>query len=255
MKGGLDEVSLAELRRGRARGASSGRALTLGDLAFVCPLHMKRSMYEALLVRLGIERRSGCVPRRHRPHERRRLRCSASTARRATGGSPTATLVLLLSAGTGYTWAATVVRWGADRVKIRATSSGLRAGSRSRRRGSTRSPRRPATASGSTSTRSAPKDGPFGTTVAPRLPDALAASGAVVRGGAAAGARWAINYGLNRVRFPAPVPVGSRLRGSFEVVSVEEIEGGGQVTMTVTVEREGGDEAGLRGRGRVSHYT
>ena len=36
-----------------------------------------------------------------------------------------------------------------------------------------------------------------------------------------------INYGLNRVRFPSPVPVGSRLRGTFEVVQVEEIEGGG----------------------------
>ena len=33
-----------------------------------------------------------------------------------------------------------------------------------------------------------------------------------------------INYGLNRVRFPAPVPVGSRLRATFEVVEVEEIE-------------------------------
>ncbi len=51
-----------------------------------------------------------------------------------------------------------------------------------------------------------------------------------------------INYGLNRVRFPAPVPVGSRLRTSFEVVAVEEIEGGAQTTMTATVEREGGDK-------------
>ena len=51
-----------------------------------------------------------------------------------------------------------------------------------------------------------------------------------------------INYGLNRVRFPAPVPVGSRLRTTFQVVSVEEIEGGSQRTMTATVEREGGDK-------------
>jgi acyl dehydratase len=54
--------------------------------------------------------------------------------------------------------------------------------------------------------------------------------------------RMGINYGLNRVRFPAPVPVGSRLRGSFEVVKIEEIEGGGQVTMTATVERDGGEK-------------
>jgi acyl dehydratase len=52
----------------------------------------------------------------------------------------------------------------------------------------------------------------------------------------------AINYGLNRVRFPAPVPVDSRLRASFEVASVDEFEGGAQVTMTATVEREGGDK-------------
>jgi acyl dehydratase len=51
-----------------------------------------------------------------------------------------------------------------------------------------------------------------------------------------------INYGLNRVRFPAPVPVDSRVRASFEVVSVDEFDGGAQVTMTATVEREGGDK-------------
>ncbi len=54
--------------------------------------------------------------------------------------------------------------------------------------------------------------------------------------------RMGINYGLNRVRFPSPVPVGSRLRGTFEVVSVEEVEGGDQVTMIARVERDGGDK-------------
>src|SRR5438093_6419127 len=48
-----------------------------------------------------------------------------------------------------------------------------------------------------------------------------------------------INYGLNRVRFPAPVPVGSRIRASFRVEEVAEVEGGVQVTMAATVEREG----------------
>jgi acyl dehydratase len=52
----------------------------------------------------------------------------------------------------------------------------------------------------------------------------------------------AVNYGLNRVRFPAPVPVGSRVRGSFVVGSVDEFEGGFQVTMAATVEREGGEK-------------
>src|SRR6185437_3796178 len=44
-----------------------------------------------------------------------------------------------------------------------------------------------------------------------------------------------INYGLNRVRFPAPVPVGSRVRASFEIVTVDELDGGAaQVTMAAT---------------------
>ena len=55
-------------------------------------------------------------------------------------------------------------------------------------------------------------------------------------------ARMGVNYGLNRVRFPAPVPVGSRVRGSFKVEQVEEHDWGRQVTMTATVEREGGDK-------------
>jgi acyl dehydratase len=54
--------------------------------------------------------------------------------------------------------------------------------------------------------------------------------------------RMSINYGLNRVRFPAPVPVGSRVRASFDVVSIDPVDGGRQVTMTATVEREGGDK-------------
>jgi acyl dehydratase len=49
-----------------------------------------------------------------------------------------------------------------------------------------------------------------------------------------------VNYGLNRVRFPAPVPVGSRVRGSFRVDAIDEFAGGFQATMTATVEREGG---------------
>jgi acyl dehydratase len=48
-----------------------------------------------------------------------------------------------------------------------------------------------------------------------------------------------INYGLNRVRFPAPVPAGSRVRAAFRIDTVDPIAGGVQVTMTATVEREG----------------
>jgi acyl dehydratase len=85
------------------------------------------------------------------------------------------------------------------------------------------------------------KEGPFGTTIAHgylTLSLLPAASNEVVpRQG-----RMGINYGLNKVRFPAPVPVDSRLRASFEVLEVEEIAGGGQVTMKATIEREGGEK-------------
>lgn len=49
-----------------------------------------------------------------------------------------------------------------------------------------------------------------------------------------------INYGLNKVRFPAPVPAGSRIRGRFTLASVEDVEGGVQVAWNCLVEVEGG---------------
>ena len=85
------------------------------------------------------------------------------------------------------------------------------------------------------------KDGPFGGTIAhgyltlSLIP--VASYEVVPRTG-----RMGINYGLNRVRFPSPVPSGSRVRTTFEVEHVEEFEGGRQVTMTAVVEREGGDK-------------
>ena len=52
--------------------------------------------------------------------------------------------------------------------------------------------------------------------------------------------RLGVNYGLNRVRFPDPVPVGSRLRGHFRLLAYETLpDGGVQLTVEVTVEREG----------------
>lgn len=51
--------------------------------------------------------------------------------------------------------------------------------------------------------------------------------------------RMGLNYGLDRVRFPAPVPVGSRLRGRFVLKHWTPLEGGAQMTVEVTVEREG----------------
>ena len=48
-----------------------------------------------------------------------------------------------------------------------------------------------------------------------------------------------LNYGVDRVRFPAPVPVGSRIRGAAELVKVEEIKGSIHATIRVSVEIEG----------------
>jgi acyl dehydratase len=56
------------------------------------------------------------------------------------------------------------------------------------------------------------------------------------------GTSMGVNYGCDRVRFPAPVRVGSRVRGVGEVVAAEEVKGGAvQVTVRVTVEIEGGE--------------
>jgi acyl dehydratase len=51
--------------------------------------------------------------------------------------------------------------------------------------------------------------------------------------------RMGVNYGLNRVRFTAPVPVNSRVRGHFKLTAFDEIEGGAQLTVEVSMEREG----------------
>jgi acyl dehydratase len=55
------------------------------------------------------------------------------------------------------------------------------------------------------------------------------------------GDRTAINYGVDRVRFPSPVPAGSRIRARFVVESVGPVAGGEQAVLVATVEREGGD--------------
>lgn len=52
----------------------------------------------------------------------------------------------------------------------------------------------------------------------------------------------AVNYGLNKVRFPAPVPVGSKVRLTATLADVEEIKGGYQLTVSAVIERENGDK-------------
>ncbi len=56
------------------------------------------------------------------------------------------------------------------------------------------------------------------------------------------GVSLGVNRGTDTVRFPAPVPVGSRLRAGVELVAVEDVPGGIDTTMVITVEREGDDK-------------
>lgn len=57
-------------------------------------------------------------------------------------------------------------------------------------------------------------------------------------------ASMGINYGLNRVRFPAPVLVGSRVRAAAVISDVDEVDGGVQVVTTITIEIDGSDKPG-----------
>ena len=97
--------------------------------------------------------------------------------------------------------------------------------------------------------------GPFGTTIAhgfltlSLLPE-LSASAYEIRG-----TRMGVNYGLNRVRFPAPVPSGSRLRGRFKLLRIEPLEGGAQVTVEVRIEREGSDKPVCVAESVARRYT
>jgi acyl dehydratase len=59
------------------------------------------------------------------------------------------------------------------------------------------------------------------------------------------GFRMTVNYGTEKVRFPAPVPVGSRVRGSAVLDSAEPIDGGVHVLITLTVEIEGGSKPAM----------
>lgn len=69
------------------------------------------------------------------------------------------------------------------------------------------------------------------------------------------GFKMGINYGLNRVRFPAAVPSGSRIRGRYALQSLEEIEGGIQITWHVTIEVEGAKKPSLAAEWLVRQYT
>ena len=86
------------------------------------------------------------------------------------------------------------------------------------------------------------KDGPFGGTIAHGyltmslgpvlMPEVVTVTGFSL----------ALNYGLNKLRFPSPVPVGSKLRLSVELADVEDVPGGVQSTYRMTFEVDGQDK-------------
>ncbi len=82
--------------------------------------------------------------------------------------------------------------------------------------------------------------GPFGGTIAHGFLTLSLAPMLVHEVFEVADAGITINYGLNRVRFPAPLPVGSRIRADVTCAAVDDVPGGFQVTLAVTFEREGG---------------
>ncbi len=71
---------------------------------------------------------------------------------------------------------------------------------------------------------------------------------------AVAGGSMTVNYGLNKVRFTAPLPSGSRIRGRFTPQRIEPVEGGGQVTWNVVVEREGAEKPCLVAEWLTRHH-
>lgn len=88
-------------------------------------------------------------------------------------------------------------------------------------------------------------EGPFGATIAHGFLSLSLLPVLVARVYRVEGARMAVNYGLNRVRFTAPVPVGSRVRADVELVEVTDVADGVQVTSKVTVEIEGSQRPAL----------
>jgi len=86
------------------------------------------------------------------------------------------------------------------------------------------------------------KDTPFGGTIAhgyytlslsPKMMDEIAKF---------SGFNFALNYGLGKVRFPAPLPVGSKVRATARIAKIEDVPGGVQVTTLMTYEAEGGEK-------------
>jgi acyl dehydratase len=67
--------------------------------------------------------------------------------------------------------------------------------------------------------------------------------------------KMTVNYGVNKVRFPAPVPVGSRVRGVIALETMEDVPGGVQLTWHVTMELDGADKPACAAEFISRHYA
>jgi acyl dehydratase len=89
------------------------------------------------------------------------------------------------------------------------------------------------------------KAGPFGGTIAHGFLTLSLLPVLVAQTFRVEGTKMGVNYGLNKVRFTSPVPVGSKVRAGTELVDVADVDGGVQLTTKVTVEIEGSDRPAL----------
>jgi acyl dehydratase len=97
------------------------------------------------------------------------------------------------------------------------------------------------------------KESPFGGTIAHGFLT-LSLLPMIMQSAVSIRAKMGVNYGLNKVRFMAPVVVGSKLRGRMTLQEVDDIEGGAQVTWKVTIEREGSDKPVCVAESIARHY-
>jgi acyl dehydratase len=96
--------------------------------------------------------------------------------------------------------------------------------------------------------------GPFGTTIAHGFLTLSLLPMLTMQVLRVDGVRMGVNYGLNKVRFPAPVPSGSTIRAGLRILSVEDIAAGAQVVNEVTIERDGGDKPCCVAQSVVRYY-
>jgi acyl dehydratase len=100
------------------------------------------------------------------------------------------------------------------------------------------------------------KDGPFGTTIAHGFLTLSLLPVLVSQVYRVDNVKMGINYGLNKVRFTSPVPVGSRVRGNVELVDVADASGGAvQITTKITVELEGSERPAIVAEWLTRQYS